>query len=78
LKLLLPFIKPQPRTHWFDQIEEWKQKYPFDFVPSGPNETLKPQEIIQELNRATKDIKHKVIISTGVGQHQMWACQFFR
>jgi acetolactate synthase-1/2/3 large subunit len=78
LKLLLPFIKPVPRKSWFEQLDEWKQKYPFSFVPSKKGGVLKPQEVIVELNEQCKDIKHKVIITTGVGQHQMWACQYFR
>jgi acetolactate synthase-1/2/3 large subunit len=39
---------------------------------------MKPQEVIEELDRQTKDRKDEVVISTGVGQHQMWAAQFFR
>ncbi|KAI8896204.1 acetolactate synthase [Globomyces pollinis-pini] len=78
LELMLPYIKPQPRTLWFDQLNEWKQKYPFSFVPSVEGSPLKPQECIQELNEQVKDIKDKVIITTGVGQHQMWACQYYR
>ena len=76
LKLMLPLIKHQPRKLWFDQLDEWKQKYPFTFTPSLPGGKLKPQEVIQELNNQTKNIKDQVIITTGVGQHQMWACQF--
>lgn len=78
VEAMMPFIKHQPRKLWFDQLDEWKQKYPFTFTPSENGAALKPQEIIQELNNQTKDIKDKVIISTGVGQHQMWACQFYR
>jgi acetolactate synthase-1/2/3 large subunit len=78
LELMLPFIKPQPRKQWFDQLNEWKSKYPYSYVPSAPGASMKPQEVIEELNTQTKDIKHNVIISTGVGQHQMWACQFYR
>ena len=78
LKLMLPYIKPHPRKNWFDQLDEWKSKYPFSFEPSKPGQLLKPQEIIVELDKQCKDIKDKVIITTGVGQHQMWACQFYR
>ncbi|KAJ3251403.1 Acetolactate synthase, mitochondrial [Boothiomyces macroporosus] len=78
LEQMLPYIKPQPRTTWFEQLDEWKEKYPFTFVPSEPGNPMKPQEVIKELNDQVKDIKHKVIITSGVGQHQMWACQFYR
>ena len=39
---------------------------------------MKPQEVIEELEVQTKDRKDDVVVSTGVGQHQMWAAQFFR
>jgi acetolactate synthase I/II/III large subunit len=75
---MLPFIKPAPRKAWFEQLDEWKLKYPFTFTPSLPGAPIKPQEVIQELNTQVKDIKDKVIITSGVGQHQMWACQYYR
>lgn len=76
--LMLPFVKPLTRKPWFDQLKEWKEKYPFNYHPSVDGNAIKPQEIIEALNYAVRDIKDKVIISTGVGQHQMWACQFYR
>lgn len=75
---LLPLLEYQKRSLWFDTLNEWKTKYPFTFTPSKEGEALKPQEVIQELNLQTKDIKDQVLITTGVGQHQMWACQHFR
>ncbi|GAA5809087.1 Acetolactate synthase, mitochondrial [Mucor flavus] len=79
LKKLVPFIKSSPRTEWFEQINSWKEKYPFYYEKATKDdETLKPQQLIEELDRQTKDIKEKVIITTGVGQHQMWATQYFR
>jgi acetolactate synthase-1/2/3 large subunit len=78
VELMLPYIKSVPRKAWFDQLDEWKSKYPFSYLPSLPEGPLKPQEVIEELNEQCKDIKEKVIITTGVGQHQMWACQYYR
>jgi acetolactate synthase-1/2/3 large subunit len=77
-RLLLPQLKHKPRATWFAQINEWKRKHPFRFEPSLPGKKLKPQRIIEELDIQTRDIKDKVIITTGVGQHQMWAAQYFR
>jgi acetolactate synthase-1/2/3 large subunit len=34
--------------------------------------------VIAELNKQTESIKDKVIVTTGVGQHQMWAAQYYR
>lgn len=82
LGALLPMLPTtaEPRTEWFEKIRSWKERYPFTFVPSDPSkgELMKPQEVIEALNDYCKDIKDDVIISTGVGQHQMWACQHYR
>jgi len=78
LAKLLPLIEPSERAEWFAMIDEWKAKYPWTYVKASPNAPLKPQQIIEELDRQTHDIKDRVLLTTGVGQHQMWAAQFFR
>ncbi|KAL5532799.1 ILV2 [Sanghuangporus sanghuang] len=79
LAALVPLIESSnPRAEWFAQIAEWKQRYPFTYVKSKEGDRSKPQEVIEELDRQTRDKKDKVVVSTGVGQHQMWAAQFFR
>nr|GAT55215.1 acetolactate synthase [Mycena chlorophos] len=78
LTLLLPHIQPRSRDAWFADLEGWKRAYPFTFVPSKPGERMKPQEVVEELNAQCSARKGDVIISTGVGQHQMWAAQHYR
>ncbi|KAI0273527.1 acetolactate synthase [Gloeopeniophorella convolvens] len=80
LKAMLPLIKYSERAPWFKDIKEWKEKYPFVYVKSKPEqgEKMKPQEVIEELDRQTASYKDNVIVTTGVGQHQMWAAQHFR
>lgn len=78
LELLLPLVKTQPRKDWFSQLDSWKTKYPYHYEKAKEGKPLKPQTVVEELDRQTKDIKDKVIIATGVGQHQMWAAQFYR
>ncbi|KAI1788394.1 acetolactate synthase [Ganoderma leucocontextum] len=78
MAVLAPLIKGQPRTEWFDDIREWKANYPFTFNKSAAGAPMKPQEVIEELDRQTAHMKDEVVISTGVGQHQMWAAQHFR
>ena len=79
LSALVPLIKStNPRDEWFSEIANWKKTYPFFYEKSAPGQPLKPQEIIEELDKQTRDRKKDVIVSTGVGQHQMWAAQFFR
>jgi acetolactate synthase I/II/III large subunit len=75
---LVPLIKSSPRLSWFSDIKGWKSKYPFTYIKSQQGQKIKPQEIIEELDLQTRDKKEDVIISTGVGQHQMWAAQHFR
>jgi acetolactate synthase-1/2/3 large subunit len=45
---------------------------------SGENGLIKPQTVIEELSKLTAHRKETTIISTGVGQHQMWTAQHFR
>jgi acetolactate synthase-1/2/3 large subunit len=62
-------------------IKKWKADYPFTYLPSDPtkNELMKPQEVVEALNTwCEENGKDNVIITTGVGQHQMWAAQHFR
>jgi acetolactate synthase-1/2/3 large subunit len=67
------------RTEWHETIDGWKEKYPFHFVPSKPNEPSKPQEVMEALDRAVgPERKKDLIVSTGVGCHQMWAAQHIR
>jgi acetolactate synthase-1/2/3 large subunit len=75
---LVPHIKHMPRKEWFSDIRAWKEAYPFTYVKSEPGERMKPQEVIEALDAQTREIKKDVVITTGVGQHQMWAAQHFR
>lgn len=75
---LVPLIRSSPRTEWFNDIKSWKAKYPFTYEKHAKGGKLKPQEVIEELDRQTAHQKENVIITTGVGQHQMWAAQHFR
>lgn len=77
---LLPAV-PQERTEWFAKIKQWKADYPFTYAPSKPEkgELMKPQEVVEALNEWCENHgKENIIVSTGVGQHQMWAAQHFR
>jgi acetolactate synthase-1/2/3 large subunit len=82
LRLLLPQVQARTmadRQAWFDQINEWKKKWPMnDYEKAERSGLIKPQTLIEELSKLTADRKEKTIISTGVGQHQMWTAQHFR
>ena len=70
---LTEVVEHRDRKEWFDQIAEWKKKYPLRY--DTRSEEVKPQYVIEELCRLTKGA---ALIVTGVGQHQMWAAQFYR
>ena len=67
------------RTNWLNQIKEWKNKYPFYYTPSKKG-TPKTQQVIKELYQYVNknSINNDVLITTGVGNHQMMAAQFYR
>ncbi|CCF51943.1 hypothetical protein NDA11_002839 [Ustilago hordei] len=77
---LMPYLesKAPDRNEWHELIKSWKEAYPFTYEPSKEGELMKPQEVIEALDAAVADQKDNVIISTGVGQHQMWAAQHYR
>ncbi|KAK4211263.1 thiamine diphosphate-binding protein [Rhypophila decipiens] len=82
LALLMPMLESKSmadRKAWFDQINEWKKRWPItDFDRGTPDGAIKPQLLIEELSKLTENRKENTYISTGVGQHQMWTAQHFR
>jgi len=67
------------RKEWFDQINTWKQKFPLTaYAKADKDGLIKPQTVIEELSNLTAHRKDNTIITTGVGQHQMWTAQHFR
>ena len=60
-------------TGWWDQIETWRARNSFGYRPDA--KLIKPQHAIQRLYELTKD--RDTYITTEVGQHQMWAAQFY-
>jgi acetolactate synthase I/II/III large subunit len=71
LAAALKFSAPDTGA-WHAQINTWKRDHPFGYEPS---KHIQPQEAVQVLYELTKG---DAIITTGVGQHQMWAAQFYR
>jgi acetolactate synthase-1/2/3 large subunit len=67
---------PPDTSAWHRQIAAWKKDHPFDSSAGfGKSRHILPQEAVAALYEATKG---DAIITTGVGQHQMWAAQFYR
>ncbi|KAI6005449.1 DHS-like NAD/FAD-binding domain-containing protein [Pisolithus albus] len=80
MSALVPLIRSSSRSEWFADIKQWKEKYPFTYekTEAGSDARMKPQAVIEELDKQTAHRKEDVVVSTGVGQHQMWAAQHFR
>ena len=70
---LIKEVEYRERKEWFARIAEWKKKFPFSY--DGNSATIKPQYVIEELCHQTQS---DAVITTGVGQHQMWAAQFYQ
>lgn len=78
LASFLPLIKPvQERKEWMGQIQAWKKQYPYSYMEETPGSLIKPQTLIREINKQSQTYGKEVIVTTGVGQHQMWAAQHF-
>ena len=63
-------LPKQQHTEWMAHIEELKEKYPLSYDPTN----LSCPYLMQEIDRITKG---EAIITTDVGQHQMWASQYY-
>jgi acetolactate synthase-1/2/3 large subunit len=63
------------RKPWWDQISEWRRAHPLAYEQDSQG-AIKPQHLIKRLFELTKD--KDPIVSTDVGQHQMWAAQYFK
>ena len=60
------------RSAWLAYLADMKRKYAMNY--DRDSEKIQPYYVIEEINRVTKG---EAIISTGVGQHQMWSAQYF-
>ena len=62
------------RSEWKSTISGWKERFPLVYDEWELGEGLKPQYVIEQLRDLTPD---DTIVTSGVGQHQMWASQFW-
>jgi acetolactate synthase-1/2/3 large subunit len=72
LQQLLEACDTTPERKWVATVNDWKREFPY---PESRSQGLSPQQVIRALSEATRG---EAIVSLGVGQHQMWAMQFYR
>ncbi len=71
LKHLIPLLEKKSSSEWMKHIEDYKKEFPLDY----PKNYLTCPYVIERLDALTKS---NAIVSTDVGQHQMWTAQFYR
>ena len=67
---LLPLVEPADTRDWLTQCETWRQKFPLKYAKQGG---LRPQLVLDRLHQITEG---NAVVTTDVGQHQMWAAQY--
>ncbi|WP_227764494.1 biosynthetic-type acetolactate synthase large subunit [Zhaonella formicivorans] len=72
LEELLKKVTKKEHHSWLQQVKAWKESHPMVY---GNLSQLRPQYVIEKLGELTRG---KAIITTDVGQHQMWAAQFYK
>jgi acetolactate synthase I/II/III large subunit len=74
LDTILPLIEYRDRSEWISQIAKWKCEHPHQYIkPQGSK--IKTQQFLVEINKHIRQ-RNDIICTTGVGNHQMMACQF--
>ncbi len=72
LRELTGLVKKLDTPEWNQQIEEWKKKHPLKYDQSG--KVIRQQYVIDKMGELTN---HDAVVTTGVGQHQMWTAQWY-
>jgi len=73
LKELNKVLKAKKHDDWIKEIDGWKKKFPLNYKKN--NKVVSPQYVVECVREVTKG---KAIISTEVGQNQMWVAQFYK
>ena len=73
LKKLIDQLETVNRKDWLKQVKKWQDEYPFTYDHSSA--TLLPQYVIEKVYEVTNG---NAIVTTEVGQHQMWAAHFYK
>ena len=66
--------EPADLTEWRSQISGWQERFPLHYDPPAQGDALKPQYVMEVLRDSAPE---GTILASGVGQHQMWASQYW-
>lgn len=76
LEEMVPRLQPREKyTEWHRTIDRWKEEFPLTYFESREEGRIKPQYVVEQIYYATQG---NAIITTEVGQNQMWAAQFYK
>ncbi len=73
LRMLADELNPLEHDDWLESIDEWRRVPPYRL--SRPSRTLQPQYVLERMHHLTAG---NAVVTTDVGQHQMWAAQFYK
>ena len=73
LEAVLPLVNKAEHAEWLEQVDRWKTRFPFAYPEQAG--VIMPQYVIEQIHAVSKG---RAVITTDVGQHQMWATQYFR
>ena len=68
-------VEQPDRDEWRSRISGWQERFPLHYDPHSPGDALKPQFVMEVLRDSAPE---GTVLVSGVGQHQMWASQYWR